>query len=862
MPETATYWLPQLIAGVTSTIVAFYLWRRRSASGAKNLMVLMIATAEWALLSALHKVSPDLSTKVLLAKIQYLGIVTVPLALLAFTLQYTGRERWLTIRNLILMAIVPGITLTLVWTNEGHHLIWKRIWLDTSGPIPIGVYDYGPWFWIWTFFVYLTVLLSTIWLVRAFIRSQHLYRMQILVMLIGIAAPWLANILYLSGLNPWPRIDLTPIAFTLTGLAIGWGLFWFRISDIVPVARETVLESIPDGIIVLDYHNRIVNLNPAAQKILCLSDSEVIGQSALLVFADQPVLIERLGDVTELRSEIILGEDDTQHYYDLYISPLKDRQDNFIGRLLTLRDFTQRKQTEEAFKKSEVRYRALFEAADDAIFIANVIDQDLRFEEFNPKALKIFNCKNEELANLTPLDISPSKQPDGSLSIESALPKIQEALKGKPQHFNWQHCSLDGTPFDAEVTLNRITIGNELYMQGIVRDITEKKRTEEEKRRLESQLQQSQKMEAIATLAGGIAHEFNNALMGISGNIELLQMKLPDDDDVRDCAEAMKVSCRRMANLTVQLLAYARGGMYQPKAISLSDLVNNTLPSIKHTIDPNIRVETDLMVDISNVVADFAQMQMVLAAVLNNSIEAMDCKGRIRIITRNEELDEEFVKSNPDINTGAYVSLAVEDDGKGMGEEAKSKIFEPFFTTKFQGRGLGMAAVFGIVKNHGGWISVDSELDKGTVVHIYLPAVDIQIKKEKKPKTDLVEGKGTILVIEDEDIIIDVISPMLKRLGYRVIVAKTGKEAINFTETFNGNIDLALLDIKLPDMEGGKLYPRIRENRPNLKVIVCSGYAIDGPAQEILDAGAQDFIQKPFTFTALSGKLKEVLAAE
>ena len=222
-------------------------------------------------------------------------------------------------------------------------------------------------------------------------------------------------------------------------------------------------------------------------------------------------------------------------------------------------------------------------------------------------------------------------------------------------------------------------------------------------------------------------------------------------------------------------------------------------------------------------------------------------------------VDEDFAKQRPGLKPGYYVCVTIEDDGKGMDKETRAGIFEPFFTTKFQGRGMGMAAVYGIVRNHDGWIYVESELGKGTTVQIYLPAIEIEVEKPIKAKAEVVTGSGTILMIEDEDVVIEVTQAMLEMLGYLVMVAKTGKDAIHIAETFDGQIDLALLDIKLPDMEGGKVYPLIMEARPNLKVIVFSGYSIDGPARKILDAGAQDFIQKPFSIATLSEKLKEVL---
>ena len=370
-------------------------------------------------------------------------------------------------------------------------------------------------------------------------------------------------------------------------------------------------------------------------------------------------------------------------------------------------------------------------------------------------------------------------------------------------------------------------------------------------RKTEVQLQRSLKIEAIATLAGGIAHEFNNALIGISGNIELLQMHLPDDKNMNRYLQPMKDSAYRMASLTNRLLAYARGGKYQPKTLSLNDLIEDTLPVLQHNIASGIRVETDLAGDISNVEVDLTQMQMVLSAILTNAAESMGDNGRISVITRNEEVDEEFAKTNFNVRPGPYVCLTIEDEGKGMGKETIQRIFDPFFTTKFQGRGLGMAAAYGIIRSHGGSISIHSELGKGTEVRIYLPAVEVRAEQAKETKT--------ILVIEDEDVVMDVIRPMLEALGYHVLPAKTGSEAVEIARTFEGDIDLAILDIVLPDIGGENLYSLIMEALPNLKVIVCSGYAIDGPAQKILDAGAQDFIQKPFSLDTLLEKLKKTI---
>ena len=389
-----------------------------------------------------------------------------------------------------------------------------------------------------------------------------------------------------------------------------------------------------------------------------------------------------------------------------------------------------------------------------------------------------------------------------------------------------------------------------------------KAKTDKERKQMEARLWQAQKMEAIATLAGGIAHQFNNALTVVNSNIDLLEMNLPDDENVAGCARDIKASVCRMTQLTALLLAYARGGKYQVKTVSLNNFIRNTLPLIRPALDPGIKIDSNLPSDILDVKADPTQMQMVLSAVLVNASEALEGKGRIELTCSNTTVNDETIKDLPELKPGNYICLTITDNGEGMDKDTKKRIFEPFFTTKFQGRGLGMAAAYGIVKNHDGSIVVDSKPDQGTTVKIYLPAAGVQMREPEKAKTEYFEkGTGTILVIEDEETVMAVCRMILEGLGYHVLEAETGRKAINVVKTYDGEIDLALLDIVLPDINGNVIYPFLMEARPNLKVIVYSGYSIDGPAQEILDAGAQDFIQKPFTIAELSGKLKKILAA-
>jgi PAS domain S-box-containing protein len=469
------------------------------------------------------------------------------------------------------------------------------------------------------------------------------------------------------------------------------------------------------------------------------------------------------------------------------------------------------------------------------------LNPEARIVYVNPAAVSLIGIPEELLLSQSFTDLFHEMHREGIKNlIDEGIGDVQHTIgEDSPLFLNGKRILLNILQLKGEDQKSVIIIMN---------DISERKR-------IEAQLRQAQKMESIATLAGGIAHQFNNALSVITGNIELLKMSASEDDDNEEYTEPIKNSAYRMAHLTSQLLAYARGGKYNPKTMSMSAFIEDTLPLIRHSINPEINMESNLPKLSYDIAADFTQMQMVLSAVVSNAAEAIEGKGCIRITSGIENI----VDHHPHLEPGRFACLGVEDDGRGMDEEIKNRIFEPFFTTNFQGRGLGMAAVYGIIQNHGGWISVDSELGKGTLVQIYLPAVKAVEKEIEEKEPQLEEGSGTILIIEDEDMILEVCRTMLEKLNYRVLEARTGEEAINIVRTFDGDIDLSILDIGLPDMDGDKLYPLLKEIRKDLKVIVCSGYAIDGPAQKMLDAGAQGFLQKPYAFGVLSEKLKEVL---
>jgi PAS domain S-box-containing protein len=361
--QPVPYIIPLVVAAAISTIVALYCWRRRATTGARQFVLLMLAVSVWSLSYALELSSADLSAKIFWSKIEYLGIVTIPTMWLIFALWYTGREKWLTSRNRVLLAIQPIITLLLAWTNEGHSLIWQEIALDTEGSFATLDITHGVFFWLHVVYAYGLLVLGTFLVVRTLVRSTRLYRRQVAILLTGLLAPWVGNALYISPINPFPNLDLTPFGYTLSGLAVTWGLFRFRLLDIVPVARDAVVTNMPDGVIVLDVENRIVDLNPAAQRIIGRREEEAIGQPAVLVVTGRSDLVEHFRSMSQARGEIVLGGGESQGTYDLDTSRLLDRRGRLTGWLVMLHDVTERKQTEQALKTQKQLFENLVTVA-------------------------------------------------------------------------------------------------------------------------------------------------------------------------------------------------------------------------------------------------------------------------------------------------------------------------------------------------------------------------------------------------------------------------------------------------------------------------------------------------------------------
>jgi signal transduction histidine kinase/ActR/RegA family two-component response regulator len=411
---------------------------------------------------------------------------------------------------------------------------------------------------------------------------------------------------------------------------------------------------------------------------------------------------------------------------------------------------------------------------------------------------------------------------------------------------------------ELSISLMKDQYGQPVGFRGMLRDVSERKKAEEEKRKLETQLQMAQKMESIGTLAGGIAHDFNNILMGIQGNASLMLLKIESDHPNHEKIKNIEKYVQNGTELTKQLLGFARRGKYHVKATDLNEILDKSAAMFGRT-KKEIKIHTNLYDDIWTVEVDRGQIEQALLNLYVNAWQAMPAGGDLYVHTENVVVSRSNVL--PYMDPGNYVKTTVADTGVGIDRETQKRIFEPFFTTKGMGRGtgLGLASVYGIIKNHGGYINVYSEKEHGTTFTIYLPASEKSIIEEQEVIAALIKGTGTILLIDDEQMILEVGKELLEEMGYQVIPALSGEKALKIYKEDPDNIDLVIMDMIMPGMGGGETFDRLKEIDPEIKVLLSSGYSINGQATEILQRGCDGFIQKPFNLNQLAGTIQKIL---
>ena len=615
-----------------------------------------------------------------------------------------------------------------------------------------------------------------------------------------------------------------------------------------------------EGIMVLDLHfGKFRYANPAICKMLGYTARELTAMSVKDIYPRKELkrVLRKFSAQTEGEKRLAqnipcLRKDGTLIYVNINSTRVVlDGAECNVG---FFQDITKRVIAEEALRESEEKYRNILANIEEGYF---EVDLSGNLVFFNDASCKLIGYPADELIGMNNREFTSR---DTAKKMLKTFNRV--FTSGKPaQIADFEVITKSGVKRHLELSasLIRDTDQQPIGFRGIVRDVTTRLKSQKEKERLASQIQQVQKMESIGTLAGGIAHDFNNLLMGFQGNISLMLLDLEDDHPYVEYLKNMESYVLRGSELTRQILGFARRGKYQVKTTNINDLLDKSAEMFNRT-KKEITIHKKFPDDLWPVDVDRGQIEQVLLNLFVNAWQAMPGGGEIYIETEQVYLEDDYDKPY-EITPGPYVRISVTDTGVGMDDDIQQKIFEPFFTTKAVGRGTGMglASAYGIIKNHNGIIDVYSEKGHGTTFKIYLPASDKSVPKEKPKPQKLLKGTETILIVDDEHMVIDIGKEILEKLGYTVITAASGTEALSLFKKNQTKIDLVILDMIMPDMSGRDTFENLKSCQSDVKVLLSSGYSIDGQATDILNSGCKGFIQKPFSLKQLSRKMREIL---
>jgi PAS domain S-box-containing protein len=626
---------------------------------------------------------------------------------------------------------------------------------------------------------------------------------------------------------------------------------------------RSAFEEAPGGMCLVSPEGRFLRVNNAFCIMLERPESELLAMSFMDVTHPEDRSVSR-----EWVEQILAGDDVPKTLEKRYLRKSGHVMWGMVGSYLLhsddgapllfithIQDITERKRAEEALLESETRYRSIFDSSADGIVIIDPGTSAMI--DFNQQACTQLGYTREEFGCLKISDIDLL---DGTEEVKA---RIQKVIKTGYDEFETLHRTKHGGQRNVHVTAQYISIGGKSLQHCICRDITERKHAEAEKERLQVQLQQAMKMEAVGRLAGGVAHDFNNLLTVIIGYSELLLQEIEKKSQMHGQVEEIKRAGDRAASLTQQLLAFSRKQIIEPKVVHLDHLVAEMHKMLARLIGENIVLQATTGKSLGSVKVDPGQFQQILMNLVVNARDAMPDGGKIVIETANVDLDEWYCSLHSYVKPGRFVMLAVSDTGIGMSEEVKAHIFEPFFTTKEKGSGtgLGLATTYGAVHQAGGSIEVYSEVGIGTTIKIFLPRVegqDIKLMNNHLP-TDLPGGTETVLVVEDEGILRNLCVQILEQLGYKVLQARKGTEAIAEVQGYGDRIDLLLTDVVMPGMNGSELATQLVLHNPDLKVLFTSGYTEDVISHHGVLAEGVCFIGKPYTPSSLAKKVREVL---
>ena len=704
--------LPLFIAAIISGTLSWFTWRYRRTPGVTPFAILMLILFQWGLSYIFELAATDLAAKLFWAKFMFVGVVSTPVAWLAFALEYTGRKAWITRSRVLLLSIVPLATISLILTNNFHHLFWTSASLARDGGFLFLNTGNGPWFWVHAAYTYSLIMVGLVLIVRALLRWPAQYRGQMAWIMLATLTPLIANAITIFKILPI-LVDLTPFAFTITGVGMAYALFRHRLLDIAPLARDIVIDGMKDGMLVLDANRLIVDINPTAQTILGLASlGESIGKSMAEVLKKWPHLIAKYRNMYEAEDEITFGEGNAQRWYELTFSTLRDENKLVIGQVITIRDITLRKNAELLLQENEARFRQIVENATDLIYRA---DLNGRITYANPAVLRVLGYEEKDVL--------------GKYYLELAAPEMRHKIKRTYEHqfvrktpityHEFPAISTDGLEIWFGQNVQLIFAGDKVIgFQALARDITAIKQAQDALRLARDQALEASRIKS--QLLSKVSHELRTPLGGILGYAELLRDDTFGELNSGQRKAAMEIieSVNYLTNMVNELLDEAQiqasTAILQETTFSTSALLKQSTSGMEILANKKgIQLHTSLDPDLPpELFGDERRLRQVIINLVGNAIK----------FTKAGSVHVQFLRP-----TSEHWEIQVQDSGMGIPKEAQSYIFEPFrqvnsaVTRDNRGIGLGLSITKQIVEIMGGRIVLESEVGKGSTFTILLP---------------------------------------------------------------------------------------------------------------------------------------------
>ena len=882
-----------VLAAVVSGGCAAYVGVQK-APGARAYSLVMLSQCWWSLGYAEELLAPDLRGKIFWDDVQLPPSYLVVFALLVFVYQYTGSptrslRRWLTV-----LAVLPALACVWVFSDPFHGLARATAHIVPDPPFGALLYDFSTIEWLSFAEVYAIGLYASYRLLRNAAKLADLHRRQAILVSSGVLLGMAGALPGLLGYQPFGQRDSSPIWFAISGVCVTWALTRYQLFDLVPIARDAVIDNLPDPIFVLDAKSRLLDANPAARTLLGpampkLGEDAASAFPAWLSFGSLPA-------TSELETRELLRPDG-EASYELSCAVLSSSDGKLRGRTLILRENTEQRRARDVLRKahhelelrvvertheletanaslrerieetraaqaaaqaSERKFRAIFDGAYELI---GMLTPDGRVLEANRAALELAGVSSDLVQSKLFWETpwwSHSSELQSQLKTAIAV-----AARGRFVRFEVTHRATNGElrVVDFSITPVSRDDGSVASLVAEGRDITERKRAEEENTRLQAQLYQAQKLDSIGRLAGGVAHDFNNLLTVILGNVDLARSEEAPSNRLTEHLHDIEQATLSAAALTRQLLVFARRQIVEPRVLDLNASVASAQKLLARLLGEDIDVQVELEPNLWRVRVDPSHAEQMLINLAVNARDAMPKGGQLVVRTENRHasLPEHLGVSPP----SDYVVVTVSDHGVGIGADVLPQIFEPFFTTKPQGMGtgLGLAMVYGAMQQASGVVDVQSVVGRGTTFTLYFPRSNEDVSDalrtlESRPP----RGSENIALVEDQALVRATTKRQLESLGYRVIDFASSEDALPALRQAP-NLALLIADVVLAGSSGRELAEELSVTRPGLRVMFISGYTEDIVLRHGIELGEVSFLAKPFNIAELARAVRRALDA-